>query len=151
MSKNANPIRVLVIEDNLDDRELLLRQLRKAEIAEQVKFISDGSEALEFIQKHSAELAAHIMVIFLDLKLPGLGGLEVLKGIRTRSELAPIPVVVMTSSNNPEDMAACRALKVANYVEKPVTFSSFSKAMADVFHRPPESAIPPQTTLRTDR
>jgi two-component system response regulator len=151
MSKSPNPIRVLVIEDNPDDRDLLLRQLQKAEIAEQVKFISDGIEALEFIQRHSTELAAHIMVIFLDLKLPGLGGLEVLKNIRTSPKLAAIPVIVMTSSTNPADMAACRALKVANYVEKPINFGSFSKAMADIFHRPTETSIPPQITFGTDR
>jgi CheY-like chemotaxis protein len=131
-----NPVRVLVIEDNEDDRELLLRQLTKSKMAEQVKFIPDGREALDFLLHDSRTLAKQLMVIFLDLKLPGLGGIEVLRQIRGTSHICNIPVVVMTSSQDPADLEQCVALKVDNYVEKPVTFSAFAKAMADVFHSP---------------
>jgi CheY-like chemotaxis protein len=126
--------RVLVIEDNPEDRELLQRQLRQTRLAEGVHFIDDGKEALRFITKNSEVLDENLMVIFLDLKLPGLGGLELLRKIRKIPGMATIPVIVMTSSQRPSDIEECRKLKVANYVEKPVTFTSFSKAMADVFH-----------------
>lgn len=132
----SHPIRVLVVEDNEDDRELLLRQLKKANLHNQVHFIADGKKALVFLSSHPEERAAQIMVIFLDLKLPSLNGLDLLKAIRAIPVLRRIPVVVMTSSNNPKDLEECRRLQVLHYVEKPVTFASFSKSIADVFHPP---------------
>jgi len=136
-SNSENVVRVLVIEDNPDDRELLLRQLRKGGMANHVKFISDGQEAFDFLSKFNASGAIHELVaIFLDLKLPSLGGLDLLRLIRGQQSTLEIPVIVMTSSNNPRDLEECRQLRVSNYVSKPVTFDSFSKAVADVFHRP---------------
>jgi CheY-like chemotaxis protein len=130
-------VRVLVVEDNADDRELLLRQLRKSGMDSHVKFISDGREALEFLTRtRPASLIDDLIAIFLDLRLPSLGGLELLRRLRLRDELQDIPVIVMTSSNDPNDLEECRRLKVTNYVSKPVTFTSFSKAVADVFHLP---------------
>ena len=128
-------IRVIVIEDNEDDRILLLRQLKSAHMSEQIKFIPDGQEALDYFQTHTAALAQSLMVVFLDLKLPSNSGLEVLRKIRTESALAHIPVIVMTSSNNPKDLEACQALHVSKWVEKPITFDTFSRAIADTFHQ----------------
>jgi CheY-like chemotaxis protein len=136
-------IRVLVIEDSPEDRELLQRQLRQARLADGVRFISDGKEALKFVAENSAELDECLMVIFLDLKLPGLSGLDLLYKIRKIPEIATIPVIVMTSSQRSGDLEECRKLRVANYVEKPVTFASFSKAMADVFHLKRNTRIEP--------
>jgi len=130
-------VRVLVVEDNADDRALLLRQLRKAGMADHVKFISDGKEALHFLT--GGELAAeasHLIALFLDLNLPSLSGLDLLRALRQEDRFRATPVIVMTSSNNPRDLEECRRLKVANYVSKPVTFDAFSKAVADVFHLP---------------
>lgn len=129
-------VRVLVIEDNIDDVTLLTRQLEKAGMVGQVKFIDDGQLALDYLLDDDGVHAAKIMVIFLDLKLPGMGGLAILKKLKGSNTLKNIPVVVMTSSNDPLDMEQCKNLHVANYVEKPITFSSFSKSMADVFHTP---------------
>jgi CheY-like chemotaxis protein len=132
----APAVRVLVIEDNQDDITLLTRQLDKAGMIGQVKFLEDGQQALDYLHQDGGIQAALIMVIFLDLRLPGLGGLALLRNLKSSPHLQHIPVVVMTSSNDPEDMEECKRLQVANYVEKPVTFSSFSKSMADVFHSP---------------
>jgi two-component system, response regulator len=130
-------VRVLVIEDNPDDRDLLLYQLRRSGMDNHVKFISDGQEALEFLTRPpDPTLVEELVAIFLDLKLPSLDGLELLRRLRLRNSLQGIPVIVMTSSNDPKDIEECQRLKVTNYVSKPVTFNSFSKAVADVFHRP---------------
>ncbi len=106
-------------------------------MADHVKFISDGREALDFLTGPSdSTLAGEIVAIFLDLKLPSLGGLDLLRSLRSTEAWQDIPVIVMTSSNDPRDIEECQRLKVTNYVSKPVTFTSFSKAVADVFHRP---------------
>lgn len=137
LNSRENPVRVLVIEDNPDDRELLLHQLRRGGMADHVKFISDGKEALDFLTGPlDSTLAGELVAIFLDLKLPSLGGLDVLRSLRSTSAWQKIPVIVMTSSNNPKDIEECERLHVTNFVSKPVTFTSFSKAVADVFHRP---------------
>ena len=130
-------VRVLVVEDNADDRELLLRQLRKSGMDSHVKFISNGREALDFLTAPPSTLLAEEQIaVFLDLKLPEVNGLELLRQVRSGGELKAIPVIVMTSSNDPKDLEECQKLKVTNYVSKPVTFTSFSKAVADVFHLP---------------
>lgn len=142
-NSSEGPVRVLVVEDNPDDRELLLRQLRKSGMDNHVKFISNGQEALDFLTRpRDISLTDDLIAIFLDLKLPSLSGLELLRRLRVRDELQDIPIIVMTSSNDPNDLDECRRLKVTNYVSKPVTFTSFSKAVADVFHLPRMQAQP---------
>ena len=106
-----NVVKVLVIEDNDDDQRLLLRQLKKANIQEQV---------------------------LLDLKLPGASGLEVLHFIRSKPGIAHLPVIVMTGSDNPKDLEECQRLKVISYISKPVEFQPFCMAIANVFHLPDE-------------
>lgn len=136
-----SPVRVLVVEDNADDRELLMRQLRKRDMDTHVKFISNGQEALDFLTGQQAPLlASELIAIFLDLRLPSLNGLELLRRVRAHNDLQAVPVIVMTSSNDPHDLEECQKLKVVNYVSKPVTFTSFSKAVADVFHLPKSEA-----------
>jgi CheY-like chemotaxis protein len=130
-------VRVIVIEDDADDRELLLRQLKKSGIDSHVKFIANGQEALDFlIGPDASAQSEELIAIFLDLKLPSVGGVELLRRLRATEKLRKLPVIVMTSSNDPRDMEECRKLNVTSYVPKPVSFTSFSKAVADVFHLP---------------
>ena len=132
-----NPLRVIVIEDNADDCELLLRQLKKSGMDSHVKFIANGQEALDFLTgARGSALAEELIAIFLDLKLPSLDGLELLRRLRASDKLQNLPVIVMTSSNDPKDVEECRRLKVTGYVTKPVSFTTFYKAVADVFHLP---------------
>jgi len=107
-----------------------------------VKFIADGQEALDFLTGPQAPPTENIIAILLDLRLPSLGGLDLLRHLRARTDFRNVPVTVMTSSNDPNDLEECRKLNVISYVAKPVTLSSFSKAVADVFH-PPKSAANP--------
>ena len=136
-------VRVVVIEDNADDRALLQRQLKKSGMDSHVKFIADGQEALDFLTgPRASSLAGELIAVFLDLKLPSLDGLELLGRLRANSKLKNLPVIVMTSSNDPKDIDECRRLKVMNYVSKPVSFTTFSKAVADVFHLPRSGDMP---------
>jgi CheY-like chemotaxis protein len=138
-----NLVRVLVIEDNVDDSELLLRQLEKSGMASHVKFISDGREALDFLTVDAvASGTSELIAILLDLRLPSVSGIEILRRIRQHDRLQSLPVIVMTSSNDPQDLEECRRLNVTHYVSKPITFASFSKAVADVFHLPKTSPAP---------
>jgi two-component system, response regulator len=139
LNGSSGPTKVLVVEDNPDDRELLMRQLSKSGYGEQVKFISDGKEALDFLTSPGGPRPEDLIVILLDLRLPSLSGLDLLRHLRALPKFQSVPVTVMTSSMNPKDLEECRSLNVVNYVNKPVTFESFSKAVADVFHsnKPP--------------
>ena len=131
------PVRVLVIEDNADDRELLMRQLKKSGMDGHVRFIDDGKAALDFlVTPPFPNVVESLIAIFLDLRLPSLGGLDLLRLLRANDRYRRLPVIVMTSSNNPKDIEECRKLNVTSYVPKPVSFTSFSKAVADVFHLP---------------
>lgn len=131
------PVRVVVVEDNEDDRNLLVRQLRKAGIDSHVKFFTAGKEALDFLAKlPPATPFTDLIAIFLDLKLPGISGVEVLRGIRRLPRVSGVPVIIMTSSLDPKDFEACQALKVAAFVPKPITFEAFSKAITGLTHMP---------------
>jgi two-component system response regulator len=121
---------ILMIEDNPDDEALLLRQLKKAKIERHIKVIHDGGKALEYLMDERFK-CEDLAAIFLDLNLPTIDGLKILEAIRSESRLQKLPVIVMTSSNSPEELEKCRELGVSSYVNKPVTFSSFAKAFAD--------------------
>jgi len=125
---------VLVVEDSAEDRELLWRQLRQGGLDHHVKFIASGKEAWEFLTgPDSKMLAKELIAIFLDLNLPGMNGVELLRRLRNREEYAELSVIVMTSSTDPRDWEECQRLKVIDCVSKPVTFASFAKAVADAF------------------
>jgi CheY-like chemotaxis protein len=125
-------VRILIVEDNADDEHLLLRQLRKTELAKYVTVIRDGKAALDFLSTPGA--TDKLIAVFLDLHLPSLNGLEILAAIRDNETIRHLPVIVMTSSTAPTDLERCQALGVSHYVQKPISFLSFTKAVADHFH-----------------
>jgi CheY-like chemotaxis protein len=132
--------RILIVEDNPDDEALLMRQLKKAELHEHVKAIHDGAKALSYLtdERNPAE---NLAALFLDLQLPKLSGLQLLEAIRSDERIQHIPIIVMTSSNDPKDLEKCRELGVSCFVQKPLTFTSFAKAFADTFQAQREAGF----------
>jgi two-component system response regulator len=127
------PTKILIVEDNPDDEALLMRQLEKADLHTQVKVIPDGGQALAYLmnKEHGGE---SLVAIFLDMKLPTLTGVQLLRAIRTMDRLSHLPVILMTSSNDPNEIERCRALGISAFVPKPVTFATFANAVASTFH-----------------
>jgi CheY-like chemotaxis protein len=131
-------IRVLVVEDNPEDQELLQLQLRKSQLHENVIFMSDADQALELLQGYrKGEFEWELIAIFLDIHLPGMSGIELLQFLRSVLGMDDLHVIMMTSSNDPQEIEECHKLKVAGFIQKPVTFSSFSNSVANIFHKPP--------------
>jgi two-component system, response regulator len=125
--------RILIVEDNPDDEALLLRQLKKAQLDQHVMVIADGKVAVEYLNGGAAH-DEQIIALFLDLNLPKISGLHILEQVRANERTRALPVIVMTSSNSPQDLERCHQLGVSCYVQKPITFATFSKAIADSFH-----------------
>jgi CheY-like chemotaxis protein len=142
---------ILLVEDNPDDEALTLRALHKNRVSNPVIIVHDGVEALEFLfgegiyaGRNIADLPA---VILLDLKLPRLDGLEVLRRLRMDERTSVIPVVVLTTSNEDKDILNSYALGANSYVRKPVDFDQFTEAVGklDMYwllvNEPPSSPL----------
>ncbi|MGH9389058.1 MAG: response regulator [Vicinamibacteria bacterium] len=125
---------ILIVEDNADDLELTLRAFRKHHLADRVAVVRDGAEALEYLfgtgPYTSRSHEARPRVILLDLNLPGLNGLEVLRRIRIDERTKHIPVVVLSSSSDVRDLGDCYRNGTNSYVVKPVESSEFEAAVA---------------------
>jgi two-component system response regulator len=127
---------ILLVEDNADDEALTLRALNKNKIANKIVVVRDGAEALDFLfctgahaQRDPRELP---QVILLDLKLPKVDGLEVLRRIRSDPRTLMLPVVVLTSSKEEQDMIKAYSLGVNSYIRKPVDFNQFVEAIGQL-------------------
>jgi two-component system, response regulator len=151
MPRNSNSTmngstRILIVEDNHDDEVLLLRQLRKANLDTHVRVIANGGTALDYLtdERNRPE---DLVAVFLDLQLPTLSGPQLLKAIRSNDRIKNLPVILMTSSNAPDEISRCRELGISAFVQKPVTFSSFAKAVADSFHSARVPEMQPATTV----
>jgi two-component system response regulator len=124
---------ILLVEDNPRDEELTLRALRKNKIANPVVVVRDGVEALDYLfarGKHAErDKAAAPQVVLLDLKLPKLDGIEVLKQIRANESTRLLPVVILTTSNEDRDRLAGYSSGANSYVQKPVDFAEFTEAV----------------------
>src|SRR6266850_7314816 len=127
---------ILLIEDNPDDEALTLRAFKKKNIANEVVVARDGVEALDYLfaKGEFKDRDASIVpaVILLDLKLPKIGGLEVLKGIRSDQRTKFLPVVVLTSSNEDQDLLNSYSYGCNSYIRKPVDFDQFAEAIAQL-------------------
>lgn len=127
---------LLLVEDNAEDLELALRALRKADLSARVHVCRDGAEALDFLFCEGAyasrEMGDRPRVILLDLKLPKIGGVQVLRRLRDDSRTKTIPVVVLTSSKEQCDVVETYRLGVNSYIVKPVNFEGFSDVVRDL-------------------
>lgn len=125
-----SPKTILLVEDNPDDEELVLRSLRKAKIANDVHVARDGSEAIEYLFGEAASDPPAI--VLLDLKLPKVGGIDVLRRIREEPGTRCLPVVILTSSSEDEDMVRSYESGANSYVRKPVDFQEFAAAVSQL-------------------
>jgi two-component system response regulator len=133
---NINPMEILLVEDNPADVELTLRALKKHNLANQVKVVSDGAQALDYLFGSGAYEGENSQpppkVVFLDLKLPKVDGREVLRRMKADAKTRIIPVVVLTSSQEERDIAESYKLGVNSYVVKPLDFNKFVEAVSEL-------------------
>jgi CheY-like chemotaxis protein len=126
-------VEILLVEDNPDDRELTIRTLRLSGIANRIEVATTGAEAVDFLFGEGVyshrDTSQQPRVILLDLKLPLLSGVEVLRRIRAEPKLQKVPVVILTSSSEERDLNECYALGANSYIVKPVDFGQFSEAI----------------------
>jgi two-component system, response regulator len=142
-------VEVLLVEDNPADAELALHALRRQRVANHIQWVQDGAAALDFLFCRGTfagrDSRNKPRMVLLDLKLPKINGLEVLKQIKAHPEMRTIPVVVMTSSNEERDLVESYHYGVNSYVVKPVDFGQFSEAVRQLglywllLNRTPES------------
>ncbi|MCF8083794.1 MAG: response regulator [Deltaproteobacteria bacterium] len=127
---------VLLVEDNPQDAELIHRALKKHNLVNRIHTVEDGAEAVDFLfcrKKYAdRDMVQGPRVVLLDLKLPKMNGLDVLKSIKANEHTRSIPVVVVTSSREDPDIRAAYALGANSYVVKPVDFKGFAEAMSQV-------------------
>ena len=133
---NSEEVEILLIEDNPNDAELAIRALKKSNIKNNLIHINDGAVALDFLfgsgEYEGRNLNNKPKVIFLDLKMPKVDGIEILRRIKSTENTKNIPVVVLTSSKENPDIEKCYALGANSYIVKPVEFENFIKAVSDV-------------------
>jgi CheY-like chemotaxis protein len=131
-----DPVEILLVEDNPNDVELTLRALKRQNLANKVFVVKDGAEALEFLFATGAHADRDVenspRVVLLDLKLPKVDGLEVLRRIKSDERAKAIPVVVLTSSREQRDVVESYQLGVNSYIVKPVDFEKFVQAVSEV-------------------
>jgi two-component system response regulator len=129
-------IEILLVEDNAGDAEMTTRALKKNGLANKLMHLKDGAEALDFLFAEGdfagREVVNKPKVILLDLKMPKVSGIEVLRRLRSDERTKKIPVVILTSSSEDPDIQACYDLGVNSYVVKPVEFEEFFKAISNL-------------------
>ncbi len=134
--KETNEVEILIVEDNPNDAEMALRALKKNNLTNNVLVVNDGADALDFFfgrgKYENIKNNIRPKVVLLDLKLPKVDGLEVLREIKSNERTKMIPVVVLTSSKEESDMVESYKLGVNSYIVKPVDFDKFVDAVRDL-------------------
>jgi len=125
-----DPVEILLIEDSLDDAELTIRALRKRNLTNRLRHISDGEEAMHYLFDGSNQ--AFPKLILLDLKMPKVSGIEILRKLKGDPRMKVIPVVILTSSKEEQDIIESYELGVNAYIVKPVDFDKFLDAVSQV-------------------
>ncbi len=134
--KNLKEIDILIVEDNPEDAEMAVRAFKKNNLTNKIHVVSDGEKALDFVfaknQHAERKEMAKPKIILLDLKLPKIDGMEVLKQIKSNEETKIIPVIMLTSSKQESDVIKSYQLGVNSYIVKPVDFDKFVNAVRDL-------------------
>ena len=134
--EHLEQVEILLVEDNPTDAEMTLRALRRNNLANKVHWVKDGEQALEFMFRTGAyagrDPATVPKLIMLDIKMPKVDGIEVLRRIKANEATRTVPVVVMTSSNEERDVVESYRLGVNSYIVKPVQFESFLETVAKI-------------------
>jgi len=131
-----DPVEILLVEDNPTDAELAMIALRERNLANKLVWVKDGAEALDFLFAASAYAGRKVengpKVVLLDLRMPKVDGLEVLRRVKADERTRCIPVVVLTSSKEDRDVAESYNLGVNSYIAKPVAFEEFAKVVSEL-------------------
>jgi CheY-like chemotaxis protein len=124
---------ILLVEDNADHVELIVNALRENNVLSEVHAVTSGEEAIDFLYQHGKYAnAARPGLILLDIKLPGMDGIEFLRRIKADPKLKPIPVVVLSTSGSEKDIVGCYNCGANSYIVKPVVFEQFAKVVKEV-------------------
>jgi two-component system response regulator len=134
---NQNLVEVLLVEDNLNDAELTIRELKKHNMANNLFHVTDGEAALEFIfatGRFAADrdTGCPPKIILLDIQMPKVNGIEVLQKIKSNTHTKTVPVVILTSSKEDPDIRKCYELGANSYIVKPVNFEGFAAAIKNL-------------------
>jgi two-component system, response regulator len=136
MTETNKEIELVIVEDDPNDQELLLRVFQKHNVANKIVLLKDGAEALDYLFAEGGLANRYIngepTVIVLDLKLPKVNGIEVLQRIKSDERTKKIPVVVLTSSKEDRDVKEAYNLGVNSYVTKPIDFGEFAKVVSEL-------------------
>lgn len=134
---NTTSVDVLLVEDNINDAELAIRELKKHHMANNLYHVSDGEEAIDFIfgtgkYEGIRDIKQPPKLVLLDIQMPKVNGIEVLQKIKSDERLRATPVVILTSSKEDPDIKKCYSLGVNSYIVKPVNFEGFAEAIRNL-------------------
>jgi two-component system response regulator len=134
---NENSVEVLLVEDNLYDAELTIRELQKHNMANYLLHVSDGEAALDFIFARgrfagNRDIGFPPKIVLLDIQMPKINGIEVLQKIKSDERTKAVPVVILTSSKEDPDIRKCYSLGANSYIVKPVNFERFAEAIKNL-------------------
>ena len=136
MSEQCRRIQVVLVEDNETDAELCIRALRKKNLANDLVWLKDGAEALDFLYSRGEysgrDTADKPNLILLDLRMPRVDGIEVLQELKSDEQMRTVPVIILTSSTENPDMEKCYQLGANSFVSKPVEFEAFAEAAVKI-------------------